>query len=50
MDTKPVAELGRALAALLRGPLYPPPPGTLWYYGFPGGRTAEKLPNREADS
>ncbi|GIE73231.1 hypothetical protein [Actinoplanes palleronii] len=35
----PVAELGRALALLLRGALPGPPPGTLWLYGAPGGRT-----------
>ncbi|GAB1641436.1 hypothetical protein [Krasilnikovia sp. MM14-A1259] len=38
-DTEPVAELGRALAALLRGPLPAPPAGTIWLYGSPGGRT-----------
>lgn len=38
-DVGPVAELGRALAALLRGTLTAPAPGTLWLYGAPGGRT-----------
>ncbi|GAA4609096.1 hypothetical protein BJY16_007161 [Actinoplanes octamycinicus] len=38
-DVGPVAELGQALATLLRGRLPEPPPGTLWLYGAPGGRT-----------
>jgi hypothetical protein len=38
-DTEPIAELGRALAELLRGTLPEPPPGTLWFYGAPGGRS-----------
>lgn len=37
-DTTPIAELGHALAELIRGSLPLPPPGTLWYYGAPGGR------------
>jgi hypothetical protein len=49
MDTKPVAELGRALAALLRGPRYPPPPGTVWCYGWPGGRATVRTGDPEAD-
>jgi hypothetical protein len=49
VDTKPVAELGRALAALLRGPLYPPPPGMWWYYGWPGGRTTVPMRDIGAD-
>ncbi|MFY1691722.1 hypothetical protein [Plantactinospora sp. WMMB782] len=35
--TGPVAELGQALADLIRGTLPAPPPGHLWYYGAPGG-------------
>ncbi|GIF14258.1 hypothetical protein FHX34_105185 [Actinoplanes teichomyceticus] len=38
-EVGPVAELGQALALLLRGKLPAPPPGTLWLYGAPGGRT-----------
>ena len=38
-DTRPVAELGWALAALIRGSLPAPPAQTLWFYGAPGGRT-----------
>ncbi|GAA2876165.1 hypothetical protein Acy02nite_75680 [Actinoplanes cyaneus] len=38
-DVGPIAELGQALSALLRGTLPAPPPGTLWLYGAPGGRT-----------
>lgn len=37
MSTAPVAELGRALAALLRGTLPSAPPNEWWYYGSPGG-------------
>ncbi|WP_412735727.1 hypothetical protein [Krasilnikovia sp. MM14-A1259] len=44
-DTKPVAELGRALAGLLRGPLPAPPTGTMWLYGCPGGRTTLGVAN-----
>jgi hypothetical protein len=36
---EPVAELGHAIAALIRGTLPEPPAGTLWYYGAPGGRS-----------
>jgi hypothetical protein len=36
--TAPAAELGHALAQLIRGTLPPPPPGTWWFYGPPGGR------------
>ena len=38
-DTEPVAELGHAMAALIRGTLPEPPAGTLWFYGAPGGRS-----------
>ncbi|GIF04878.1 hypothetical protein [Actinoplanes siamensis] len=38
-DVGPIAELGQALSALLRGTLPAPPPGALWLYGAPGGRT-----------
>jgi hypothetical protein len=38
-DTEPVAELGHALADLIRGTLPQPPAGTLWFYGAPGGRS-----------
>jgi hypothetical protein len=37
-DTEPFAELGYALAELIRGTLPPPPPGSWWFYGGPGGR------------
>jgi hypothetical protein len=36
--TAPAAELGHALAQLIRGTLPPPPAGTWWFYGSPGGR------------
>ncbi|NUT45908.1 MAG: hypothetical protein HOV94_01125 [Saccharothrix sp.] len=36
--TAPAAELGHALAQLIRGTLPPPPTGTWWFYGAPGGR------------
>lgn len=48
LDTGPVAELGRALSALLRGVLPAPPPGTMWLYGWPGGRTALTVANPQA--
>lgn len=38
-DVGPIAELGQALSDLLRDRLAEPPPGTLWLYGAPGGRT-----------
>ncbi|GAA0950569.1 hypothetical protein Vau01_042160 [Virgisporangium aurantiacum] len=38
-DPEPVAELGHALADLIRGTLPEPPAGTLWFYGAPGGRS-----------
>jgi hypothetical protein len=46
LETAPVAELGHALVALLRGRLVKPPAGTWWFYGAPGGRStiAMKLP------
>jgi hypothetical protein len=46
LETAPVAELGHALAALLKGTLPDPPSGTWWYYGAPGGRStiARQLP------
>ncbi|GLZ01194.1 hypothetical protein [Actinoplanes sp. NBRC 103695] len=49
MDTKPVAELARALADLLRGQLGPPPPGTWWFYGSPGGRSTLRMRDPGAD-
>jgi hypothetical protein len=39
----PVAELGHALAELIRGTLPEPPPGTLWFYGGPDGRSTIPL-------
>ncbi|MEJ3743870.1 hypothetical protein WEI85_11325 [Actinomycetes bacterium KLBMP 9797] len=36
--TGPAAELGHAVAELIRGTLPPSPPGTSWFYGSPGGR------------
>jgi hypothetical protein len=39
LDAGPVAELGHALADLIRGTLPEPPAGTLWFYGAPGGRS-----------
>jgi hypothetical protein len=38
VDTGPFAELGYALAQLIRGTLPAPPPGSWWFYGAPGGR------------
>ncbi|GAA0898397.1 hypothetical protein GCM10009557_73660 [Virgisporangium ochraceum] len=38
-DTAPAAELGEAMAALLRGTLPPAPAGSMWFDGPPGGRT-----------
>ena len=38
-DTQPIAELGQALAELIRDSLPAPPPESLWFYGAPGGRT-----------
>lgn len=38
VPTAPAAESGHALARLIRGTLPPPPPGTRWFYGSPGGR------------
>lgn len=38
-DLEPVAELGHALADLIRGTLPEPPAGTQWFYGAPGGRS-----------
>lgn len=38
-DTEPVAELGHAMADLVRGTLPEPPAGTLWFFGAPGGRS-----------
>jgi hypothetical protein len=51
LETAPVAELGRALVALLRGALADAPPGTWWYYGAPGGRStiARRLPGVEKE-
>jgi hypothetical protein len=37
--TGAAAELGHALADLIRGTLPEPPTGTLWYFGAPGGRS-----------
>jgi hypothetical protein len=44
-ETGPVAELGRALSMLLRGPLPAPPPGTMWLYGWPPGRSTLAMAN-----
>ena len=37
--TAPVAELGRALVALIRGTLPKPPKGEAWFFGRPEGRS-----------
>lgn len=42
-QTAPAAELGHALAQLIRGVLPPPPAGTVWYYGPASGRTTLDL-------
>jgi hypothetical protein len=47
--TGPAVELGRALSSLLRGPLPAPPPGTMWLYGWPRGRTTLAMPNLTED-
>jgi hypothetical protein len=39
VDTAPVAQLGHALAALIRGELPAAPRGQSWYYGTPNGPT-----------
>jgi hypothetical protein len=49
-DTQPIAELGRALAGLIRGSLPAPPPQTLWFYGAPGGRTTANLGGRASSN
>jgi hypothetical protein len=46
-DTEPFAELGYALAELIRGTLPPPPPGSWWFYGGAGGRRTIAM--RKAD-
>jgi mannose-6-phosphate isomerase-like protein (cupin superfamily) len=38
VDVAPLVALGEALIALLEGTLPPPPEGTSWIYGSPGGR------------
>jgi hypothetical protein len=38
VDLAPVVELGQATIQLVEGTLPPPPAGTWWLYGFPGGR------------
>lgn len=38
-ETGPAAELGEALASMIRGTLPAAPPHTWWYYGPPGGRS-----------
>ena len=48
LETAPIAELGFALADLIRGTLPPSPPRTWWYYGEPGGRRT--IPMRESGS
>jgi hypothetical protein len=45
INTDTVAELGRALAALLRGGLPGAPPGEWWLYGAPGGRRSIAMRN-----
>ena len=35
--TQPIIELGEAIIALVHGSLPPPPDGTSWSYGWPGG-------------
>ncbi|MFF1819426.1 hypothetical protein ACFVWG_19160 [Kribbella sp. NPDC058245] len=42
-QTGPAAELGHALAQLIRGTLPVPPQGTVWYYGPPSGQTMLEL-------
>jgi len=37
VDTAPAAQLGRALAAIIRGTLPAAPSGHTWYYGTPNG-------------
>jgi hypothetical protein len=48
-DTGPVAELGQALADLIRGTLPAPPPNMLWFYGAPGGRRAIQMASLGTD-
>jgi hypothetical protein len=47
VDTEPFAELGYALAELIRGGLPEPAAGGSWFYGVPGGRRA--MPAGAAD-
>ncbi|HKD98516.1 MAG TPA: hypothetical protein VKB69_13115 [Micromonosporaceae bacterium] len=37
VDTTPAAQLGHALAAIIRGNLSATPPGQTWFYGTPDG-------------
>ena len=39
MDPEPVAEVGDGLVELVGGTMRPPPPGTTWGIGAPGGTT-----------
>jgi len=41
--TAPVAELGRAIIALVSGELPEAPQGELWFYGLPEGRQSLKM-------
>jgi hypothetical protein len=37
VDTAPIADLGEAIIALIRGTLPAPPPGTWWFFGVDDG-------------
>jgi hypothetical protein len=43
MATAPAAELGHALAQLVRGVLPASPGGTWWFYGTPSGRSLIRM-------
>jgi len=46
VDTTAAAELGHALAQLIRGGLPAAPRGHLWYYGVPDGPKTIAIPSR----
>lgn len=48
--TAPAAELGHALAQVIRGTLPPAPTGTWWFYGPPGGRRTIRMPGHRESS
>jgi hypothetical protein len=49
VDTARVAELGYALAELIRGTLPASPPGLWWFYGASGGRSTIAMGGADGD-